>query len=299
MGRRNLAFRPAEILGLLGQGLSAVQVARKVGCTAAHVYGLRAAAAKARGVELVRGRTADESRALEVLQEDGATIAEAAEFAGVSVERVLRMVGDVGSGRPSPERAASLAREGLTADQISRALGVPGRTVYRWLANVRAAEKSAGRKPPPPWAFVLRWPRGPFTPETKCRCDVDPIPRGSAFVCPVCHATGFDDHPDMKRPAVASRAEPKRRRKRIKVIWSQQAMEDAAKLKAASRTLTRRERRYLKYGESEAARARGLYARLAGSDDPNQFERDGESLYRLYGSGGDWAGRIVAHHSGA
>lgn len=45
--------------------------------------------------------------------------------------------------------------------------------------------------------LVLFFPLGPFTPQSTCQHG--PIPNGSALCCAVCHRSGKDNHPRLRR----------------------------------------------------------------------------------------------------
>lgn len=90
------------------------------------------------------------------------------------------------------------------------------RTVERRLKAAREAEAEAeaeSREPyrPPFWvhSIVPLFPIGPFTPESVC-AHKGPIQPGSRFYCPVCHQSGFDGHPHLRRdPRTEPKPEPK------------------------------------------------------------------------------------------
>lgn len=57
--------------------------------------------------------------------------------------------------------------------------------------------------------LIPLFPIGPFTPSSSCG-HRHPIRAGSAFCCMVCHASGIDDHPELKRdPKTDPKPEPK------------------------------------------------------------------------------------------
>lgn len=176
--------------------------------------------------------------------------------------------------------ARALYEEGRSVKDIADRVGKGKSSVYRWITRTVDDERRGTL--PPPWLFVPRWPAGPFTPSTTCECKAKPIPRGSMFWCPVCEATGWDGHPELRRPKIVPREKKKAAAGTMRVRWTVLAKADALTLKDASKKLSRRERRSLAFGRVEAATARALYARLAGTDRPDQLERDGERLLHIY-----------------
>jgi hypothetical protein len=66
--------------------------------------------------------------------------------------------------------------------------------------NAVTVAPSAGSRPEPQVMprLVPLFPIGPFTPDTRCG-HRHPIRAGSVFCCMVCHSSGYDNHPELKR----------------------------------------------------------------------------------------------------
>lgn len=88
---------------------------------------------------------------------------------------------------------------GFSIAEIARECGLSEATVYRRLREARHAGKwSIPKAIPKSERIICRWPVGPLTPLSECRCHIDPIPPGSLEYCPVCHRSGFDTHPSLQ-----------------------------------------------------------------------------------------------------
>jgi hypothetical protein len=90
--------------------------------------------------------------------------------------------------------------------------------------------------------LVPLFPVGAYTPQSPCP-HREPIERGSAFCCMVCHRSGMDEHPALQRdprmdPAPESKPEP--------------APEPALQPKASGSLETRKARRRRKFARQEA-----------------------------------------------
>ncbi len=77
------------------------------------------------------------------------------------------------------------------------------------VARARAQEQNGAEdvaaRPP---RLIPLFPVGPFTPQSACG-HYRPIEPGSAFCCVVCHSSGIDDHPALKRdPLTDPKPEP-------------------------------------------------------------------------------------------
>jgi hypothetical protein len=104
--------------------------------------------------------------------------------------------------------------DGLSSRQIRERLRgrVPIRTIQAGLARVRRQLDSCVQNRPlvPDPRLVPFFPCGPYTPTTRCRHDIEPIRLGSCLCCLVCHRSGLDGHPALRRDP---RSDPKPDRK--------------------------------------------------------------------------------------
>jgi hypothetical protein len=86
------------------------------------------------------------------------------------------------------------------------------------------------------------FPIGAFTPQSACPHH-DTIKRGSKFCCMVCHASGMDDHPGLRRdPQADPSPEPQ----------PEPAVKATAPSKATTSKETRKERRHRQFAEAAA-----------------------------------------------
>jgi hypothetical protein len=101
-------------------------------------------------------------------------------------------------------------RHGVSPKEISMREGVSLARVRFGVSRARALEKSGWTESEiaPPHLVPL-FPLGAFTPQSPCGHN-RPIKPGSFFCCVVCHASGVDDHPALKRdPRTDPAPEPK------------------------------------------------------------------------------------------
>ncbi len=167
---------------------------------------------------------------LRLHEEEGKSIVELAEEAGMSVRHVKRSLSQARKARESRIRDGGDASSSL-------ALGGD------------ALESESGAIRAPAWLeLVPLFPVGPFTPASECP-HRGPIPEGSLLCCMVCSASGVDGHPALARnPATDPRPEPKPRRSRRS---SATRPEEAGE--AESKPETRRKRRSRVFGSGSPA----------------------------------------------
>ena len=118
----------------------------------------------------------------------------------------------------------SALRCGMTVREIARKHNAGVRTIYEGIGRARLAEKPAGPEPRQPRLEPL-FPVDSYTPRSACPHH-GPIMPGSVFVCMICHSSGADAHPAMRRhtsdprpdprPKVSTR--PKTRKERRKAV---------------------------------------------------------------------------------
>jgi hypothetical protein len=101
-------------------------------------------------------------------------------------------------------------RHGVAAKTIAIVEGISVRRVQAGAARARAQERpcptETAVRPPP---LVPFFPIGPFNPDSRCGHN-RPIQAGSVLCCMVCHCSGMDDHPALKRnPLTDPAPEPK------------------------------------------------------------------------------------------
>jgi hypothetical protein len=107
-------------------------------------------------------------------------------------------------------------RHGIGYREIAARDGVGIRQVQRGVERARALEKNSskddliedlkpGRTGDPGFRLIPLFPIGAFTPETPCPHHGS-IGRGSRLCCMVCHASGMDDHPGLRRDPEADPA---------------------------------------------------------------------------------------------
>jgi hypothetical protein len=101
-------------------------------------------------------------------------------------------------------------RHGISTREIAIREGLTHRRVQYGVARAEALERSCStdeaiRIP----KLIPLFPLGHFTPQSACRHH-GPIEPGSIFCCVVCHCSGIDDHPGLRRDPVTDPApEPK------------------------------------------------------------------------------------------
>ncbi|WP_337174793.1 sigma factor-like helix-turn-helix DNA-binding protein [Paludisphaera sp.] len=158
------------------------------------------------------------------LREEGMSIAELAEEAGMSERHV--------------KRALSRARKA----EEDRFRDAPDAT-----SDEGDSSEPASAAPRTPWwmELVPLFPVTSFTPQSECP-HRGPLPEGSLLCCMVCSASGIDGHPAMKRdPATDPRPEPKSRPKRR----ADEARSETPAKEAGSTPETRRQRRFRVFGK--------------------------------------------------
>lgn len=94
-----------------------------------------------------------------------------------------------------------LNESGNPTASIARRFNVPLRTVQHeiQLARGEVAAFLQTKVLISPPKLVMFYPFNGFTPKSKCRHDVVPIPEGSVMCCGVCHRSGQDRHPALQR----------------------------------------------------------------------------------------------------
>ncbi len=101
-------------------------------------------------------------------------------------------------------------RHGTSAEAIAKREGVNLRRIRFGVAHAQAQQRKCpldNRAQPP--RLVPLFPIGPYTPLASCGHSL-PIESGSALCCMVCHQSGLDDHPAMRRdPQTDPKPEPK------------------------------------------------------------------------------------------
>jgi hypothetical protein len=103
-------------------------------------------------------------------------------------------------------------RHGSSIQLIAAREGVSVGRVRFGLARARAQERGTvtTRAVRPP-RLVPLFPIGPYTPQSQC-AHLRPIEPGSSLCCMVCHKSGMDRHPALRRdPRAEPAAEPKPR----------------------------------------------------------------------------------------
>jgi hypothetical protein len=123
-------------------------------------------------------------------------------------------------------------RHGISVRAIASREGLPIRRVRFGLARAQAQEQGCGSestvRPP---RLVPLFPIGPYSPLSRCR-HTRPIQSGSLLCCMICHESGMDRHPALRRdPRTDPKPEP----------------EPTSKLQTVPRE-TRKERRLRRFG---------------------------------------------------
>jgi hypothetical protein len=113
----------------------------------------------------------------------------------------------------------AMVRKGWSCRKIGLRHNVKTSTVYAAVSRARLAERPAGAPPRGP-ALEPLFPVDSFTPDSACPHH-GPIKRGSIFVCMVCHQSGLDNHPALRRvaahdPQPEPRVEPPPPRKKTR-----------------------------------------------------------------------------------
>ena len=104
-------------------------------------------------------------------------------------------------------------RRGISLGKLAERDGVSIERVKFGLDRAKALEircsreegpGNPGRRDEPEFELIPLFPIGAFTPQSSCS-HREPMEKGSRFCCMVCHASGMDDHPGLRRDP-----EPKR-----------------------------------------------------------------------------------------
>ena len=111
-------------------------------------------------------------------------------------------------------------RQGVRLTEIAAREGVSLQRVYFGLERARAMDKRPSRdvqngplsldvKIAQVPRLIPLFPIGPYTPQSACP-HLEPIEKGSALCCMVCHGSGMDGHPSLRRdPRTDPAPEPK------------------------------------------------------------------------------------------
>ena len=121
------------------------------------------------------------------------------------------------------DRYLKLRRAGVGYRDIARLVGRSYRTVWLGVARARERERRPPPPQPPPPRLAIMFGSS-CKPLRLLKCeDVHhgPIPDGSVCLCAVCHGSGLDDHPGLRRdresepkPDPKPRSKPKPKAKR-------------------------------------------------------------------------------------
>ena len=114
-------------------------------------------------------------------------------------------------------------RHGISINEIASREGISIRRVYDGLERARAMDKQPSQDAQTGLSsrgvvsthvprLIPLFPIGSYTPQSACP-HLEPIERGSALCCMVCHGSGMDAHPALRRdprmdPAPEPKAEP-------------------------------------------------------------------------------------------
>ena len=166
---------------------------------------------------------------------------------------------------PEPEREMSLEiaardyvwlydlRHGMSPRAIATRSGVSVRQVREGIERARALENRCskdnltdglkpGRQDDLGFRLIPLFPIGAFTPRAECP-HRDTLERGSKLCCMVCHASGMDDHPGLRRdPQTDPSPEPQ-----------PAPAAEAAPRMSAERKETRKQRRRRQFAEAAVA----------------------------------------------
>jgi hypothetical protein len=148
-------------------------------------------------------------------------------------------------------------RRGIGYGKIAVHEGVSVRQVQEGIERARKLEKKCSKdaliddlKPGGLVDLGFRltplFPIGAFTPQSACP-HRDPMKHGSGLCCMVCHASGMDDHPGLRRdPAVDPSPEPE---------TAEESVEAASLPGPSPSPETRKQRRRRQFAEAIAAQA--------------------------------------------
>ncbi len=148
-------------------------------------------------------------------------------------------------------------RRGIGCSKIAALEGVNVRQVQEGIERARKLERKCSKdaliedlKPGGLGDIGFRltplFPIGAFTPQSTCP-HRNPMKRGSGFCCMVCHASGMDDHPGLRRDAATDPSpEPE---------TAEESVEVASRPEPSSSPETRKQRRRRLFAEAIAAQA--------------------------------------------
>lgn len=144
-------------------------------------------------------------------------------------------------------------RHGVSPRAIAARSGVSVRLVREGIERARALENRCpkdnptdglkpGRQDDLGFRLIPLFPIGAFTPRSECP-HRDTLERGSKLCCMVCHASGMDDHPGLRRdPQTDPSPEPR-----------PAPAAEAAPRESAERKETRKQRRRRRFAEAAVA----------------------------------------------
>jgi hypothetical protein len=148
-------------------------------------------------------------------------------------------------------------RRGIGYGKIAALEGVTVRQVQEGIERARKLERKCSKdaliedlRPGGPGDLGFRltplFPIGAFTPQSACP-HRDPIKQGSGLCCMVCHASGMDEHPGLRRdPATDPSPEPEN---------AEESVEGASRPGPSPSPETRKQRRRRQFAEAIAAQA--------------------------------------------
>lgn len=148
-------------------------------------------------------------------------------------------------------------RRGIGYGKIAALEGVTVRQVQEGIERARKMERKCSKdaliedlKPGAlgdlGFRFTPLFPIGAFTPQSACP-HRDPIKPGSRLCCMVCHASGMDDHPGLRRdPSADPSPEPED---------AEESVEEASRAGRSPSPETRKQRRRRQFAEAIAAQA--------------------------------------------
>ena len=87
-------------------------------------------------------------------------------------------------------------RDGVSVDRVRD--GVERAKALEIQCSGDEMSEKSGRRDEPEFELIPLFPIGSFTPQSTCS-HRDPIEKGSRFCCMVCHTSGMDDHPALRR----------------------------------------------------------------------------------------------------
>jgi hypothetical protein len=132
------------------------------------------------------------------------------------------------------------AREGVAVDRVRFGIRRAEAQESRLSKDDLIEDLKPGRSGDLGFRLIPLFPIGAFTPQTPCPHH-RAIQRGSTLCCMVCHASGMDDHPGLRREPETDPAPE---------LQTASALEDPAPDKAVAVHETRKQRRRRLYAES-------------------------------------------------